>query len=229
MQTNSNALIILTKFPKSSVSKTRLIPDIGPEVACRVSEMFTVDLLRRFVDTSHRIIIAGASADTEDDFIGLLEKHNIPVERVEIFLPRSGSMMGDIAASYQFALTTGSRKAMLTATDIPYLSCETVEKAFAALDSVDVVMFPNVDGTICPQAIKKFVDLFSGMNATALESWCERVHMLNLTCYVFDPIFDIDRISDLKTFYHWQRFLRHSNNMSQYCPETMKLLNVIFQ
>ncbi len=50
MNAKSNALIVLAKCPKPSHVKTRLIPALGEIGASHLSELFLVDLLRRFFD-----------------------------------------------------------------------------------------------------------------------------------------------------------------------------------
>ena len=121
MNFGSNALIILAKYPRPLRSKTRLIPKLGEITASHISELFLVDLLRRFAVVEIRIIIAGAENDAEEEFHDLFIKYAIQPNRIEVFLPRAGSMMGDIAAAYSFALQE-SKKAVLTAIDIPYLT-----------------------------------------------------------------------------------------------------------
>ena len=121
MNFGSNALIILAKYPRPLRSKTRLIPKLGEITAIHISELFLVDLLRRFAVVEIRIIIAGAENDAEEEFHDLFIKYAIQPNRIEVFLPRAGSMMGDIAAAYSFALQE-SKKAVLTAIDIPYLT-----------------------------------------------------------------------------------------------------------
>lgn len=82
-----NALIILAKYPRPGQVKTRLIPMIGDIATNRISELFLIDLLRRFASIHDiNVIIAGASQDTDDEFKGLLAKYQIPLENTEIFL-----------------------------------------------------------------------------------------------------------------------------------------------
>lgn len=45
----SNALIVLVKYPRPGLVKTRLMSILDETAICRISELFLVDLLARFV------------------------------------------------------------------------------------------------------------------------------------------------------------------------------------
>lgn len=227
----TNALIILVKYPRPEYVKTRLIPAIGDVAASRVSELFLVDLLRRFASIhSLRVVIAGASQDTEDEFRGLLTKHQIPSTHIEIFFPRTGSMEMDILISYSYVLTE-SKKAILTGSDIPYLSVEMINKMFTMLDKHDLVFYPNTDGGACPHGMKRIIDLFTGTNSRSksyLQHWLEQIAKLEISYQMLMPIFDIDTFEDLTMFYRQQLMIECSGNFDMFCPETMGFLKSLF-
>lgn len=225
-----NALIILAKYPRTGHVKTRLISTIGDIAASRISELFLVDLLHRFASIRNlRVIIAGASQDTDDEFKDLLTKHHILSTHIEIFLPRSGSMEEDILMSYSHALAN-SKKVILTGSDIPYLSVKMVNKMFVVLKKHDLVFHPNTDGGACPHGMKRVIDLFTGTNSRSksyLQSWLEQIAKLGISYQMLIPIFDIDTFDDLMMFYGWQLMIEHSGNLEMFCPKTMEFLKSV--
>lgn len=200
---------------------------LGDVAANRISELFLVDLLRRFASIcSFRVIIAGASRDTDDEFKSLLTKHHISSTHIEMFFPRTGSMEKDILMSYSHILA-GSKKAILTGSDIPYLSVKMVNKMFATLDKYDLVFHPNTDGGACPHGMKRVIDLFTGTNSRSksyLQHWLEQIAKLGISYQMLMPIFDIDTFENLTMFYGWQLMIEHSGNLDMFCPETMRFL-----
>ena len=230
-RTKKDVLIVLVKYPRLGQAKTRLItPALNDENVCHVCELFLVDLLKRFTLRKElRIIILGARGDTEDEFCGLLEKYGVTGKNIEVFLPGTGSLEGDMAKGYEHALQK-SKKAILTAPDIPYLPVETVNGLREALNTHDFVFCPNIDGTALPHGMKKAVDLFSGKTTRSID-WLRqlfrRIKEENLSYRMFPPIFDIDRFEDLVMFYNWQLFLEDSGESELLCPETLEFLKSI--
>ncbi len=227
----TNALIILAKYPRPGHVKTRLISTIGDVAANRVSELFLVDLLGRFINVSNlQVVIAGALQDTEDEFRDLLTKHHIPSTHIKIFFPRTGSMEKDILMSYLHVLAN-SKKAILTGSDIPYLSVDMTNKMFATLDKHDLVFHPNTDGGACPHGMKRAIDLFTGTNSRSrnyLQNWLKQITKFKISYQMLMPIFDIDTFDNLTMFYGWQLMIEHSRNLDMFCPETMKFLKSLF-
>lgn len=230
-QTKKDALIVLVKYPRQGQVKTRLItPMMNDETVCHICELLLVDLLKRFSPRKEmRIILVGANGDTEEDFRGLLEKYGLTRRNIEVFLPATGSLEGDMVKGYAYALQK-SPKAILTAPDIPYLPVKMVGSLLKALDTHDFVFCPNIDGTALPHGMRKAVDLFSGSNTRSI-NWLHqlfrRIKEENLSYKMFLPLFDIDRFEDLVMFYNWQLFLEDSGESELLCRETLGFLKSI--
>lgn len=92
--------------------------------------------------------------------------------------------------SYQNALN-GNKKAILTGSDIPYLSVNMVNKMFEVLDNHDLVFYPNTDGGACPHGMKQVIDLFTGTNSRSksyLQHWLKQIAKLGISCQMLEPI-----------------------------------------
>lgn len=218
------AFIIPAKYPRPQYSKTRLIPDIGDVAASRLSECFLVDSVRRFTEESKlRVVIVGSDIDTEEEFSDLLGRHHLLQDRVEILIPKCGSMIDDMIFAYENILSLCER-AVMSASDIPYLSVRMVERIIGYLDHYDLVFHPNVDNVATPHGMKRPLDIFRGTPSTLLELWYARIKELGIFYKILEPLFDIDRMGDLIAFYHWQLFLEDSGDVECLCPETMHFL-----
>ncbi len=224
-------MIILVKYPRPGQVKTRLItPALNDEKVCRICEVFLVDLLKRLTPVKKlRIVILGANGDTEEEFRDLFEKYDVAGQSIEVFIPHTGSLEGDMVKGYEHALQK-SKKAILTAPDIPYLPIQTMNSLLEALDTHDFVFCPNIDGTALPHGMKKAIDVFSDNSTRSINWLCQlflRIKEENLSYKMFPPLFDIDRFEDLVMFYNWQLFLEDSGETKLLCPETLELLKSI--
>lgn len=232
MSTSKNALAILSKYPKPGHAKTRLSEAVGKTVASRIAELFLVDLLRRVMPMREiRIVLVGSASDKEKDFKKLLAKHHLDAKDLEIFIPRAGSLLEDITATYTYLLK-GSRKVVVTGSDIPYISRQMIRTLFKTLDEYDLVFHPNPDGTVLPHGMKKPTDLFTGLNTRSpifFVNWFLRVKSVNLSYKMLEPLFDIDMPQELYAFYGWQLCLEDTHEEAMICPATLAFLRSLLK
>lgn len=225
--TNSrkDALIVLAKYPRPGIVKTRLGVWLGDETASKIAEVFLVDLLNRFATSGLRIVITGAQSDTATEFSSLCKRYNVAIKDLEVFVPGMGSMRADMLAAYEYVLKD-SAKAVLTAPDIPYLSVRMIDDLLVALDSHDLVFHPTVDGATTPIGMKRPIDLFTNIDSGKLiiRQRFDRIKRWRISYKVFPPVFDIDEPKDLEVFYYWQLLLKQSHNMDAFCAKTMGFL-----
>ena len=141
-----DTLLIFTRYPRAGVTKTRLIPSLGPQGAALVQRWLTEAVIRQanLFSTQHTLTIeiwfTGGTPRQMRRWLG------------EGFLYRRQAH-GDIGQRMKAALTDtfrrGTDRAVLVGSDIPGLTAKTFSAAFTALSKRDVVLGPTVDGGYC--------------------------------------------------------------------------------
>jgi glycosyltransferase A (GT-A) superfamily protein (DUF2064 family) len=177
-----------------------------------------------------QIIINASADDNPDDFQEILEKSWVSKTNVKVLVPKTGSMRGDIHASYEYALQK-STKAVSVPADIPYLGARMIERMFKSLNTYDLVFHPNVDGGTSPHGMKKPHDLFVGTPERSqrhMQEWLARITAQRLAYQMLEPLFDIDTETDLRMFYGWQLLIEQSDDRTRLCPVTLDLLKLTF-
>lgn len=226
----SRALLILARYPRTGVVKTRLIGQLEPEDARQVAEAMLLDTVSRFCGlSSHRLVVVAAQGDTAADFESLFAREGLPTRRIEIVVG-VGDMEADIEAGFAYALRNSSRVVMTTA-DMPYVSVREIETMFRLLRDHDVVFYPNVDGGACPRGMRQHFNLFFNRSVRTpdyIGEFTNQIRAQALRYKMLPMLFDIDRPDDLRVFYHWQSMLADGERNAKYCSRTMAVLRRLF-
>ena len=202
-------LVIFTRYPEPGITKTRLIPVLGPEGAAAVQRQMTEHLLgslRRLVRTRPLTIgirFAGGDARLMQTWLGS-----------DFFYAAQGD--GDLDQRMTIALTAafagGAKAAVLIGTDIPGITAEIIGRAFDALKVKDAVFGPAADGGYYLVGLRKGVfrralpTLFTGLpwgTNRVMALSLERAAELTLSVALLDTLEDVDRPEDLTV---WERF-----------------------
>jgi rSAM/selenodomain-associated transferase 1 len=131
---------VFAKWPRPGQVKTRLASAVGPEKAARVAHAFLVDTLDRLAAVPVRRVVAFAPADAEPEFAAVSRGRYVlrPQGEGDLGDRLTRFLASEIAAHADAVVVVGS--------DSPTLPVEYVERAFAALERVDVVLGPATDG-----------------------------------------------------------------------------------
>jgi rSAM/selenodomain-associated transferase 2/rSAM/selenodomain-associated transferase 1 len=202
-------LVIFTRYPEPGITKTRLIPVLGPEGAAAVQRQMTEHLLgnvSRLVRTrplTVEIRFAGGDARLMQTWLGS-----------DFLYAAQGD--GDLDQRMTLALTAafagGAKAAVLIGTDIPGITAEIIGRAFDALKVKDAVFGPAADGGYYLVGLRKGVfgralpALLSGVpwgTNRVLALSLERAAQLTLSVALVDTLEDVDRPEDLTV---WERF-----------------------
>lgn len=208
--TDTDRLVVFTRYPQPGKAKTRLIPALGAEGAAALQRQMTEYTLRQVQKLlnlralSVEIWFAGTTdAETDrrlmQDWLG----------SIWVYQPQaSGDLGARMAQAFQAAFASGRERVVTIGTDCPGLTAAKLMQAFQSLQASDLVLGPATDGGYYLIGLRRFVpELFAGIawsTATVLPQTIEIAQRLGLSIAYLDTLTDIDRPEDLP---HWQATL----------------------
>jgi hypothetical protein len=202
-------LVIFTRYPEPGITKTRLIPVLGPEGAAAVQRQMTEHLLDsvcRLVRTrplAVEIRFAGGDVRLMQTWLG---------SNFLYAAQGDGELDKRMTAALAAAFDAGAEAAVIIGTDIPGITAGIIGRAFDALKEKDAVFGPAADGGYYLVGLRKgafgraLPTLFTGMpwgTNRVLGLSLERAAELMLSVALLDALEDVDRPEDLAV---WERF-----------------------
>jgi rSAM/selenodomain-associated transferase 2/rSAM/selenodomain-associated transferase 1 len=197
---NDDHLIVFTRYPQASTTKTRLIPALGAAGAAQLHRHlaeWTLHQALQLCATSLR------SPSVEVRFVGS------SLEQMQAWLGSSirylGQGDGDLgqrmARSFQDAFQMGSQRVIVIGTDCPSLDVALLEMAFAQLETHELVLGPAEDGGYYLIGLSRFIpDLFIGIpwgSDQVFDLTLKLAQQQNLSYFLLPQHSDIDRPEDL--------------------------------
>lgn len=196
-------LMVFTRYPEAGVTKTRLIPALGPQGAADLQRRMTAHVVSQAVKFA-----LGRKAAIEVRFEGGSENRMREWLGADHQYCRQGA--GDIGARMRRALAAafgaGAQRAVLIGSDIPGITAGILTAAFDYLDGADLVLGPAIDGGYYLIGIRGSVwaevadVLFNAMpwgSARVLTVTREKIAALGLQVVMLAVLADIDRPEDL--------------------------------
>ena len=195
----SDHVIVFAKPPLAGRVKTRLIPELGPELALNAHcEM--VDLtLKKVVqlDCSSSLWLS----ENSQEGASWGQKYSLPVE-----VQRSGDLGTKMVDAISKRLAASPVKVVLIGSDCPILSQEDIRDSFLWLDQCDVVILPCEDGGYGLIGMKQtHAELFSEISwgtPKVTSETLDRARNSNLSVKCGREIWDVDDIEG------WRRYQR---------------------
>jgi len=133
----STALAVFCKTPKAGQVKTRLCPPLTLEQAAALYQIALDETLQRCAALACDLVICYSG---EEEYFA--QKYPGVQRR-----PQRGENLGArLGEALQGLLEQGYTKVVLMGSDSPDLPLDLVERAFATLDAVEVVIAPAADG-----------------------------------------------------------------------------------
>lgn len=199
-------LLLFTRYPVPGSTKTRLIPELGPEGAADFQEWLT----------GHSVLAGGLWASQSG---GLMEIHSTgaSVEQFHTWLGRektvyeqvAGDLGERLATATQNAFESGATQVCMIGIDCPALSPDHFSSAFEALTHQDVCLIPATDGGYVLLGMRSFhPELFQQIDwgtDQVLEQTLHRCHDLSLTVWQGPPLQDMDVAEDLDSLPAWRQ------------------------
>lgn len=186
---------VFAKFWEPTRVKTRLAAAIGEVEAANLYRCFLETVLERFSQVADQRVLAYTPVQRKADFAKIAGE----CWRLE---PQSGGDLGQrMAAHLAKAAAAGAIRAVLIGSDSPALPLDTLDRAFEALDSSDVVLGPSEDGGYYLVGVSRQVPaMFTGVQWSSPHVFEQTVALLeqsNLKWSALSASYDVDTIHDL--------------------------------
>ena len=195
MTSMKRTLVIMAKAPRPGTVKTRLAKSLP---ALAVTELYgcllndTITLAQSLSDVEIAVMCPASD----------VEELSFAVDKSVQIVPQQGSGLAAALDSVFAQFATAGRPGVIAFnSDSPHLPGSTLQSAFDALETCDLVVGPTHDGGYYLVGAKaSHPDLFTsnGMGtASALEELLERVAKLQISVRLIESFYDIDVAADL--------------------------------
>jgi len=190
-------LLVFARYPEPGLAKTRLIPALGPDRASRLHAALTRRTLRVAQQFCSR-----QSSDLDVYFTGGDAARMQQEFGCARYLFQSEGDLGErLLNAAARAFSEGAVRIVVVGTDCPDLSPEILEEAFAALQSVDLVLGPAMDGGYFLIGLRSpQPDIFHRIDwgtDRVLQQTLDRARQLQLSVHQLSPLSDVDEPADL--------------------------------
>jgi len=195
MTSRNRTLVIMAKAPRPGSVKTRLTGNLSPQqatalYACLLNDTIALAQALNPVETA----ILCPEADMDD--LSRAVEASVP-----IVAQRGKGLAAGLASVFAHFIKSGSQRVIAFNSDSPHLPPSALERAFAVLESFDLVVGPTQDGGYYLVGAKaSHPALFEDdrmSTASALETLMARARNRQLSIGLVDPFYDIDETSDL--------------------------------
>ena len=202
---NYHRLIVFTRYPEPTKSKTRLIPTLGADGAAKLQVQLTEYTIKKVKKLTKEISTAvyytGGSQKFMENWLG--DKFSYCTQRGEDLGSRMRSAFED---SFKLRFS----RVVIIGTDCPALNIEILVNAFESLDKNDLVLGEASDGGYYLIGLKEIIpELFKNIPWGTDEVFSKTktiAQQLGLNIVVLPVLSDIDRPKDLVI---WES---HKNN-----------------
>jgi uncharacterized protein len=136
-------IIIFTRYPEPGITKTRLIPVLGPEGACRLHRELTekivaqVQQLKISYPLKLEIHFSGGSREQMVGWLG---------PDLDYVVQSEGDIGARMRLSFRKCFRQGWDRAVLIGSDLPDLTPAIIRESFERLTTHDLVLGPARDG-----------------------------------------------------------------------------------
>ena len=194
--TSKTMLGVFAKFWEAGKVKTRLACDTNNQFAAEIYQAFLLSTLKRVSGLAEAQILCVTPVERLADF-ALVTPPNWTITAQS-----DGDLGERMNSFFQQAVERQFKKTVLIGTDSPTLPVDMIQKAFEALEDVDCVIGPAVDGGYyligCQQQVPP---IFTGIHWSSDKVLEQTIEALRGAGYSYDllpPWFDIDTIDDLR-------------------------------
>lgn len=191
-------LYVAAKAPRPGFAKTRLSRAIGDQAAIALYRAFLIDLATRFTRAQLPLAWYITPPDAWLELGPLLP----PIARsAPVLAQGAGDWTLRQRQLFQLAAHDHVNRTLLIASDSPQLSVETIQHAFALLDTCDVVLGPVYDGGYYLIGMRGWHDILGGVTMSTgnvLDDLLARAAALHVSVGLLPATFDIDEAADLR-------------------------------
>jgi rSAM/selenodomain-associated transferase 1 len=201
--TETNHLIVFTRYPEVGKTKTRLIPALGAAGAATLQRQMTEFTLKQaeklaqqkqdgLNSLSVEIRFAGGDRSLMQDWLGSSWSYQ----------PQATGDLGErMQLAFQSAFEMGSQRVVTIGIDCPELDSATLAQAFQALQNHDLVLGPATDGGYYLIGLRSLIPkLFNGIDWGTNQVFRQTMAIAEgegLAIATLAPLTDVDRPEDL--------------------------------
>ncbi len=204
---NHRGIIVFTRFPEPGITKTRLIPALGPEGACRLQREMTekmvaqVQQLKKSYPLMMEIHFSGGSRELMADWLG---------RDLEYEIQGAGDLGSRMGRAFQQGFRKGWKQVTLIGSDLPDLTPSIIRESFARLADHDLVLGPARDGGYYLIGLKTpRPELFGSSivwgTGEVLKNTLTAADRLGLKTALLTMLRDVDRPEDLTENTRWKQ------------------------
>jgi len=190
---------MFAKAPVLGKVKTRLIPNIGAEMACRLHRYLIVTLLHRFIQSSLAPVEIWYCGEGEDDngFLKACASRFSIASRRQI-----GSDLGSRMSQAMRASLSQADSVVIVGADCISMTADHINQAFMAVNYRDcVALHPAEDGGYVSIAMRQWHGgIFESVDwgsDRVLSQTLANARKLSLPAVELDLLWDLDRYDDL--------------------------------
>ena len=203
-------IAMLTRHPDHGQAKTRLVPAVGHQGAAAIHRTLAAW-------AASEVLALGATREAETEiwydrgsphrmraWLGSLPRYRVQP---------SGDLGRRLRTVFETAFREGAHRCVAVGSDCPAMTAAHLRKAFAALETTDIVLGPATDGGYWLIGISAgsagvaMSSLFTGIrwgSAAVLRQTLERARACRLRVALLEELADVDRPEDLR---EWRRHL----------------------
>ncbi len=190
-------ILLMCKAPVPGEVKTRLIPQLGEEGACRLHERLANRIVKEVLDANLCPLQIWCSPSINHAFFQQY------VDRAELYEQQGGDIGERMHQSAVAALEqTGVNRVLIVGTDTPEVDAAYLSAALEALENHDAVIGPAEDGGYVLIGLRKAVpavfEHVSWSTGTVYSESCRNLNNLKWNWVALPRLWDVDEPADLK-------------------------------
>ncbi|MCP4626796.1 MAG: DUF2064 domain-containing protein [bacterium] len=201
-------IIIFTRYPEPGTTKTRMIPELGPEGAAELQRQMTEHIKARVdeLGTVHQFAVEIHYEGGNDNLMAAWLGHGLTYCR-----QGSGDIGFRMGRALQDAFEQGCKTVLIIGSDIPDITPGIMQNAFETLGHKDLVLGPAADGGYYLIGVNQNTfrhwhpQLFKNISwgtERVLPETLDIAKKLELNFSLLDTLRDVDRPEDLGVWQH---------------------------
>ncbi len=196
---SQRGIIIFTRFPEPGLTKTRLIPVLGPEGACRLHREMTENIVAQVQKANKNyplMMEIHFSGGSPEQMAGWLGRDFVYV------IQEKGDLGTRMERAFQKAFRQGWKRVVLIGSDLPDLTPAIIQESLERLTDHDLVLGPAWDGGYYLIGMKASrPELFGNSifwgTKEVLKNTLLKANQLGLKTALLPRLRDVDRPEDL--------------------------------
>ena len=186
------------RYPEAGKTKTRLIPALGAEGACRLSRKMTENVRDTVLELKRTDLNRFGLVD-RSECIELAETWLGP--RLSLRAQAEGDLGKRLKEGFHWAFSQGATRVLAIGSDCPDISVDILNQAFEELLENDAVLGPSYDGGYYLIGLSRFEPgVFRGISWSTEQVSSQTINFFkanHLSYFVLPRLRDIDTADDL--------------------------------